>query len=113
MRLHRLAFLASALPGEIRWLGQALPRENPFPSAWGTLATTRWRFRSLAALLPRWLCARFPVWLTGGLVLERILGVQGLGSDWSIRLAGRDRLGMSLWILLLALLWGLPRRLVR
>lgn len=104
-----LAFLAAALPGEIRWLGQALPPEEPFPAAWGGPATRKSRTRALAALLPRWLGARLPLWITGGLVLERILGVQALGSDWSARMAARDRLGIGVWILFLALLWGLGR----
>lgn len=102
-----LAFLAAALPGEIRWLGQALPAERPFPSAWGVRVTGQQRALALKTLLPAWLGARFPLWLTGGLVLERILGLQGLGSDWSSRMAVRDRVGMALWILALALLWGL------
>jgi hypothetical protein len=53
------------------------------------------------------------LWLTGGLVLERILGLQGLGSDWSARVMLRDRFGMGVWLLILALLWrfSLARRI--
>lgn len=100
-----LAFLATALPGEIRWLGQALPKEAPFPAAWGQRTVRVARVRALRSLIPPWLGARLPLWITGGLVLERILGVQGLGSDWCQRVAARDRLGMGIWILGLALLW--------
>jgi hypothetical protein len=53
--------------------------------------------------------ARLPVWLTATLVLERMLGVPGLGTDWMTRAAGRDRLGLACWILALALLWFLSR----
>lgn len=107
------AFLAATLPGEIRWLGQALPKEHPFPSAWGASVIQKARWQALSTLAPRWFGARFPLWLTGGLVLERILGVQGLGSDWSLRVTVRDRAGMGIWILVLALLWRLasmPRK---
>ena len=102
-----IAFLATALPGEIRWLGQALPDESPFPAAWGHGAVRTARLRALRALVPQWLGARLPLWITGGLVLERILGFQGLGSDWCQRVAVRDRMGMGIWLLGLALLWRL------
>jgi hypothetical protein len=103
------ALLASALPGELRWLAATLPAESPFPAAWGIAATQRARRRGLRTLLPAWLGARLPLWLTGALVLERIFGFQGLGSDWMARVAVRDRLGLALWILGLALLWRVAR----
>jgi hypothetical protein len=49
------------------------------------------------------------VWLTASLVLERILGVQGLGSDWMTRVATRDRAGLGFWVLALALLWAISQ----
>lgn len=104
-----LAFLAAALPGEIRWLCQAMPGEQPFPAAWGVRVVRRVRFRVLLRLWTRWLGARLPVWLTATLVLERMLGVPGLGTDWMTRAAGRDHLGLAFWILALALLWVLSR----
>ncbi|MFN7958486.1 MAG: hypothetical protein U0P46_09220 [Holophagaceae bacterium] len=106
-----LAFLAAALPGEVRWLAQAMPPELPFPQAWGRAAVNRVRGRVLLRLWGRWTAARLPVWLTATLVLERILGVPGLGSDWMARVAVRDRPGMAAWILALALLWLLSQRL--
>ncbi len=109
------AFLAAALPGEIRWLAQALPRETPFPAAWGAAAVRRARLASLGTLVPRWIGARLPLWLTATLVLERVLGVRALGSDWLDRVAFRDRAGLAAWVAVLALLWALsprePRRL--
>lgn len=104
-----IAFLATALPGEVRWLAQALPGESPFPAAWGAQAVHQARFKALKNLVPRWLGARLPIWLTGGLVLERMLGVQGLGTDWCQRVASRDRWGMAAWIVGLALLWWMAR----
>ena len=106
-----LAFLAAALPGEVRWLAAALPAERPFPEAWGAEAVRRARRQTLARLAGRWLGARLPIWLTATLVLERLLGVPGLGLDWMARVAGRDRAGLGAWILALALLWlvSLPR----
>ena len=53
----------------------------------------------------RWLAARLPLWLTAGLVLERLLGVPGLGTDWMDRIARRDRAGLAAWMLVLAILW--------
>ncbi len=103
------AFLLAALPGEIRWLVQALPTERAFPEAWGTGVLRRARWRALARLVPGWMAARLPVWLTGSLVLERIFGVGGPGSDWTARVALRDRPGLAAWVLLLALLWALAR----
>lgn len=108
-----LAFLAAALPGEVRWLSQAQRSESPFPAAWGSAAVRRVRRIVLLRLWGRWLAARLPLWLTATLVLERMLGVAGLGSDWMLRVAGRDRLGLAAWILALALLWGLSRPLER
>ena len=104
-----MAFLAASLPGEARWLAQALPGEHPFPQAWGGPATRRVRRLVLTRLWGRWLAARLPIWLTATLVLERVLGVPGLGTDWMTRVAVRDRAGLALWILALALLWGLSR----
>lgn len=108
-----LAFLAACLPGEVRWLAQAMPSEHPFPQAWGRAAVDRVRWRVLLRLWGRWAAARLPVWLTATLVLERILGVPGLGTDWMTRVAVRDRAGLSGWILALALLWLLSQRLDR
>jgi hypothetical protein len=108
-----IAFLAAALPGEIRWLSQALPVETPFPEAWGAAAVRRVRRMVLLRLWGRWLAARLPLWLTATLVLERTPGVPGLGTDWMARVAGRDRAGLTAWILALALLWALSRPLER
>ena len=104
-----VAFLAAALPGEVRWLAQALPGEHPFPQAWGAVATRRVRRLVLRRLGVRWLAARLPVWLTATLVLERTLGVPGLGTDWLTRVASRDRRGLAVWVGLLAGLWLLTR----
>ncbi len=104
-----LAFLAAALPGEARWLAQALPEERPFPLAWGPSAVSRVRGRVLARLWGRWIAARLPVWLTATLVLERVLGVPGFGTDWMTRVVVRDRAGLGLWVLALALLWALSQ----
>lgn len=104
-----LAFLLAALPSEVRWLAQALPREYPFPAAWGQRALHRARGLSLLALAPRWLAARVPLWLTATLVLERILAVRGLGSDWMARVAAQDRMGLAVWLLVYALLWTLAQ----
>lgn len=108
-----LAFLAASLPGEIRWLTQAMPAEHPFPQAWGKAAVHRIRGLVLCRLWGRWIAARLPVWLTATLVLERILGVPGLGTDWMTRVAVRDRAGLTGWILALALLWLVSQRLDR
>jgi hypothetical protein len=105
-----LAFLAAALPGEIRWLAQAMPAERPFPQAWGKAAVIQVRRLVLARLWGRWMAARLPIWLTATLVLERVLGVPGLGTDWMTRVAGRDRAGLVIWVLALALLWVLSQR---
>jgi hypothetical protein len=104
-----VAFLAAALPGEVRWLAQAMPAERPFPEAWGQAAVARVRRTVLARLWGRWLAARLPIWLTATLVLERVLGVPGLGTDWLTRVALRDRPGMACWVLALALLWALSQ----
>ncbi len=104
-----LAFLLAALPTELRWLAQALPRERPFPAAWGERVRLRSRGLSLQALLLRWMAVRFPLWLTATLVLERILAVRGLGSDWMARVAVQDRLGLGIWIVAYALLWTLAQ----
>lgn len=103
------AFLAAALPTEVRWLAQALPAEHPFPAAWGQAAISRSRRLVLRRLWGRWLAARLPVWLTATLVLERILGLPGLGTDWMNRVAARDRVGLAAWVLALAVLWALSR----
>lgn len=105
-----VAFLAAALPGEVRWLAQAMPPEQPFPQAWGRAAVDRVRWLVLLRLWGRWTAARLPIWLTATLVLERILGVPGLGTDWMTRVAVRDRAGLSGWVLALALLWLLSQR---
>lgn len=105
-----LAFLLAALPGELRWLAQTLPEETPFPEAWGPEATRLARRMALRHLLPRWLGARLPQWITATLILERILGVRGLGSDWVMRTTHRDRFGMGLWVLLFAALWAFLQR---
>jgi len=104
-----LAFLAAALPGEARWLAQAMPGERPFPLAWGRSALSRVRWLVLRRLWGRWLAARLPVWLTATLVLERVLGMPGLGTDWMTRVVVRDRAGLGLWVLALALLWALSQ----
>ncbi|WLT30595.1 hypothetical protein [Geothrix sp. PMB-07] len=104
-----LAFLAAALPSEARWLAQAMPSEHPFPQALGRQAVSRVRRLVLARLWGRWMAARLPVWLTATLVLERVLGVPGLGTDWMTRVALRDRAGLAAWVVALALLWALSQ----
>lgn len=108
-----LAFLACALPTELRWLAQALPREHPFPQAWGVEVLRRSRRGALGTLVPHWLAVRLPVWIMATLVIERLLGVQGLGSDWVERVAARDRAGIACWVLALAGLWALSHRFER
>lgn len=103
------AFLAAALPSEVRWLCAAMPSESPIPCAYGQAAVRASRQSVIAHLLPRWLSARVPLWLTAALVLERIFGVQGLGGDWLLRISTRDRLGIALWVLAFALLWRITR----
>ncbi len=105
-----LAFLLAALPTELRWLAQALPPEHPFPAAWGHRALWLSRGLSLRSLLPRWIAARLPLWMTATLVLERILAIRGLGSDWMGRVAAQDRWGLGVWILVYATLWTLAQR---
>ena len=106
-----LALLCAALPAEIRWLCQALPPESPFPEAWGRAAVLQVRRRVLLRLWGRWLAARLPLWLTATLILERALGVPALGTDWLLRVASRDRVGLAAWVLVLACLWALARPL--
>jgi ABC-type dipeptide/oligopeptide/nickel transport system permease component len=101
-----MAFLAAALPGEVRWLAQAMPGEHPFPLAWGDAAVKRVRRIVLLRIWRRWLAARLPLWLTATLVLERVLGLPGLGTDWLTRVSLRDHHGLAVWVLVLALLWG-------
>ncbi|MBS1767559.1 MAG: hypothetical protein JST05_09190 [Acidobacteria bacterium] len=108
-----LALLLSALPGEARWLAASLPPEAPFPSAWGPRAARAWRLGALRRLVPRWIAARLPLWITASLILERILGLPGLGSDWSARVSIRDHAGLTIWIAGFALLWLLARPLER
>jgi hypothetical protein len=103
------AFLAASLPGEARWLAQAMPAERPFPRGWGEAAVRRTRQLVLRRLWIRWFTARLPVWLTATLVLERVLGVPGLGTDWMTRVVLRDRLGLTCWVLALALFWALSQ----
>jgi len=86
-----------------------MPGERPFPLAWGKAAVSRERWLVLARLWIRWIAARLPVWLTATLVLERVLGMPGLGTDWMTRVVVRDRVGLSLWVLALALLWALSQ----
>jgi len=105
-----MAILLATLPGEARWLSQALPRERPFPEALGKVAVFRVRRIVLFRLWGRWLVARLPLWLTATLVLERLLGIPGLGTDWMTRVALRDRPGLAAWILALTLLWACSRR---
>ena len=104
-----VALLAASLPGEVRWLAQAMPAEHPFPLAWGKTAVQRVRLKVLTRLWGRWVAARLPIWLTATLVLERILGVPGLGTDWMTRVAVRDRFGLAIWVLVLAILWALSQ----
>jgi hypothetical protein len=85
-------------PAELRWLCSALPEESPFPTAWGAAAVQRSRRLALRHLLGRWIAIRLPLWITGTLILESILGVPGLGLDWSARFARHDRLGLLIWI---------------
>lgn len=106
-------FALAALPTEWRWVAQALPGEHPFPAAYGSKVLRRVRRLALARILPRWLAARAPVWLTATLVLERLLGVPALGSDWMARVVARDRPGLALWVGAFALLWAVGRRLER
>lgn len=108
-----LAFLACALPTELRWLAQALPAEQPFPEAWGKEALLRSRNGALRTLVPNWIACRLPVWIMATLVVERVMGFQGLGSDWVARVAARDRIGVALWVTALAGLWALTQRLER
>ena len=105
------ALLLTSLPGEARWLASALPPETPLPAAWGARAVRASRWRSLRRLVPRWIAARLPLWLTASLVIERLFGLPGLGSDWMARVEGRDHAGLALWVLALALLWLIARRL--
>ena len=55
------------------------------------------------------MAARLPLWLTATLVLERMLAVRGLGSDWMARVAAQDRPGLAAWILAFTLLWTLAQ----
>ena len=107
------AFLVAALPSEVRWLCAAMPTETPLPMAYGHTAIRSTRRTVILQLMPRWLAARVPLWLTAALVLERIFGVQGFGSDWMQRIAHRDRLGIAVWMLAFALLWRATRVWVR
>ena len=59
------------------------------------------------------MAARLPLWITATLVLERILAVRGLGSDWMARVAAQDRMGLAAWILAYGLLWTLSCRAPR
>jgi hypothetical protein len=102
-----LALAAATLAGEVRWLTQTLPSEQPFPAAWGTGAQARWRAQALRTLMPAWLGARLPVWVTASLILERLLNVPGLGSDWMARAATRDHAGLAVWVAAFALAWAL------
>lgn len=101
--------LTAALPSEVRWLASSLPTEAPFPAAWGKRATRASRARSLVHLMPGWLAARLPLWLTASLVIERVLGLPGLGSDWMARVGLRDHAGLAVWVVAFGLLWLLAR----
>lgn len=103
------AFLIAALPTEVRWLCAAMPAEMPFPLAYGTAVSRKSRRIVVLHLVPRWLTARVPLWLTAALILERIFGVQGLGGDWMQRISNRDRVGIAAWLLAFALLWRATR----
>ena len=103
------AFLVAALPAEVRWLCAAMPLESPFPIAYGPAAIRSTRKTVILHLMPRWFMARVPMWLTATLVLERIFGVQGFGSDWMLRIANRDRLGIAAWMIAFAFLWRATR----
>jgi hypothetical protein len=103
------AFLVAALPSEVRWLCAAMPAESPFPSAYGLAAMRKTRNTVLLHLMPRWLAARVPFWLTAALILERIFGLHGLGSDWVQRISNRDRPGIAAWLLAFAVLWRATR----
>ncbi|MBS1785188.1 MAG: hypothetical protein JST24_07150 [Acidobacteria bacterium] len=104
-----IVLLVAALPSEVRWLSSTLPAETPFPTVWGGAATRVSRFHTLRRLLPRWLAARLPLWLTASLITERVLGLPGLGSDWMARVALRDHAGLAAWVLAFAALWFLAR----
>jgi hypothetical protein len=104
------AFLLAASPGELRWISQILPPEEPFPRAWGQRVLRRARTLTVLRIAPRWLAVRLPLWLTATLILERILGVRALGTDWMTRLSQRDRPGLAAWILVFALVWSLAQR---
>lgn len=104
-----LAFLLAVWPVEIRWLAQALPPEEPYPALWGRTITRRLRWLALRTLAPRWIAARLPLWITSTVVLERILAVKGLGTDWINRMAVGDKVGVALWILVYGLLWTAAR----
>jgi ABC-type dipeptide/oligopeptide/nickel transport system permease component len=65
---------------------------------------------ALLRLWGRWLTARLPLWLTATLVLERMFGLPGLGTDWLTRVAVRDRSGLAVWVLVLAALWAASRQ---
>ena len=87
--------------------------ESPFPAAYGNAAIIGARRIAILHLLPRWFAARLPLWLTAALILERIFGIQGLGSDWMQRIGSRDRMGIAIWMLGFALLWRMTRMLER
>ena len=103
------AFLVAALPTEVRWLCAAMPAESPLPISYGLAAIRRTRRSVILHLLPRWLAARMPLWLTAALVLERIFGVQGFGSDWMQRISNRDSWGIAVWMVAFAFLWRATR----
>jgi hypothetical protein len=98
------AFLLALGPGELRWVASALPAESPFPEAWGAVVLRRSRRLALRRLALRWIAVRLPFWITATLLLEALLGVPGLGLDWSTRLARADHAGLLIWIAGFALL---------
>lgn len=98
------------LPWEVLWLAHALPEERPIPAVYGVEATARGRRLALRRLLRPWLTARLPVWGAATLVLERVLGVPGLGMDLVARVGLRHRFGLAVWVGVLALLSRLGGR---
>lgn len=104
-----LAWGGALLPGELRWLAATLPPEHPLPAAYGPQVLGHARTLTLLRLLPEWVGLRLPLWIGVLMVLELMLGVRGLGSDWMTRVAVRDRLGLTGWIAAYAALWALGR----
>ncbi len=100
-------FAATFLPGELRWMAQALPSERPLPLAYGLTVTRRVRGLFLGRVAVDWVVSRWTTWVGGTLVIERLLGVRGPASDFVGRVVARDREGLALWVGALALVWAL------